>query len=102
MSEPHYNRFVGLDIHKITASFAIVDRRSNLLDQGTIFMTDLPRWAEEHLTKEDQVIIEATGNSYHVYDQLSPLVGEVQIAHMLAMHDRTCSRKKPTSLMPLN
>ena len=61
-------------------------------------MVNLPRWATENLSKEDQVIIEATGNSYHVYNQLSPIVGEVQIAHMLGMHDRTCSRKKTDKL----
>jgi transposase len=94
----HYKRFVGLDIHKKTASFAIVNREGEILACGTILMTDLVKWAKGNLTQEDQVIIEATGNSYHVYDQLSPLTGEVQIAHMLGMHDRTCSRKKTDKL----
>lgn len=98
MNEIHYNRFIGFDIHKKTASFAIVNQQGKLLNQGKILMANLQQWAEQYLSKEDQVIIEATGNSYHVYDQLSPLVGEVQIAHMLGMHDRTCSRKKNDKL----
>lgn len=98
LEQKHYTRFVGLDIHKKTASFAIVNRKGEVLASGTILMVNLPRWATENLSKEDQVIIEATGNSYHVYNQLSPIVGEVQIAHMLGMHDRTCSRKKTDKL----
>jgi len=94
----HYKRFVGLDIHKKTASFAMVNREGEISARGTILMVNLVRWAEEKLSKEDQVIIEATGNSYHVYDQLSPIVDEVQVAHMLGMHDRTCSRKKTDKL----
>jgi transposase len=94
----HYKRFIGFDIHKKTASYAIVNQASEILARGTITMATLTQWAKENLGQEDQVIIEATGNSYHVYDKLSPLVGEVQIAHMLGMHDRTCSRKKTDKL----
>ena len=94
----HYKRFIGLDIHKKTASFAMVNHEDEVTASGTILMVNLARWATKNLSQEDQVIIEATGNSYHVYDQLSPIVGEVQIAHMLGMHDRTCSRKKTDKL----
>lgn len=94
----NYTRFIGLDIHKKTASYAIVNRTGEIITSGKIMMLNLTRWAKEKLSQEDQVIIEATGNSYHVYDQLSPLVGEVQVAHMLGMHDRTCSRKKTDKL----
>lgn len=94
----YYKRFVGIDIHKKTASYVIVTREGEILSAGKILMDVLSRWAAEQLSKEDQVIIEATGNSYHVYDQLSPLVGEVQIVHMLGMHDRTCSKKKTDKL----
>jgi len=94
----YYKRFVGIDIHKKTASFVIVNRAGEVSARGTILMVNLAGWATEKLNKEDQVIIEATGNSYDVYDKLSPLVGEVQVAHMLGMHDRTCSKKKTDKL----
>lgn len=99
MSTPtHYTRFTGLDIHKRTATYVTVDRQGEVLSRGAILMVNLEAWAKEHLSQEDQVVIEATGNAYHVYDQLTPLVGEVQMAHMLGMHDRTCSRKKTDKL----
>jgi transposase len=98
LEQKNYTRFIGLDIHKKTASYAIVNKAGEILARGTIAMATLVPWGRKILTSEDQVIIEATGNSYHVYDQLAPLVGEVQIAHMLGMHDRTCSRKKTDKL----
>jgi transposase len=40
------------------------------------------------------VVIEATGNSHHVYGFLAVHAGEVLMADPLAMHDRTKSKRK--------
>jgi len=90
----NFSRFIGIDIHKKLASFATVDKEKNLLGQGTFLMAELAAWAKKNLTQEDAVVIEATGNSYYVYDLLIPYAGEVQIANPLAMHDRTRYRRK--------
>lgn len=76
------------------AVFAIVNNAGQLLQRGQTPMTQLKQWAESQLTKQDQVVVEATGNSFHVYDLLSPVAGEVVIANALAMHDRTQARRK--------
>lgn len=90
----YYNRYIGLDIHKKTMSWAMVKRDGSLMESGKISMSGLGSWAKRHLKKTDQVVIEASGNSYVVYDQLSPIVGEVVVANALAMHDRTRSKRK--------
>jgi transposase len=90
----NFSRFIGIDIHKKQASFAIVDREKNLLSKGDFLMANLADWAKKNLTWDDAVVIEATGNSYYVYDLLAPYAGEVQIANPLAMHDRTRYRRK--------
>ena len=90
----HYNRYIGLDLHKKTMSWAMVNPEGTLIETGKISMSDLEPWAKRHLKKTDQVVIEASGNSYVVYDQLSPMVGEVVVANALAMHDRTRSKRK--------
>lgn len=90
----HYTRFIGIDIHKKTATYVMVDREKNLLGEGKLSMTALGRWAPTVLNRGDQVVIEATGNSDWVYDQLTPWVGQVVVANALAMHDRTRARRK--------
>jgi transposase len=102
MEQHHYKRFIGLDIHKINFSYAAVDPQGQSLTQGRRPMADLNLWASRNLTKEDQVVIEATGNSYVVYDQLAPWAGSVVIADALAMHDRTRAGRKTDRLDALH
>lgn len=90
----NFNRFIGIDIHKKMANYAMVDKEKRLLSQGSFKMTDLALWAEKNLTQNDAVVIEATGNSYYVFDLISPYAGSVEIANPLAMHDRTRYRRK--------
>jgi transposase len=102
MEQKHYKRFIGLDMHKINFCYAAVDPTGQPIMQGRRPMTDLSLWASRNLTKEDQVVIEATGNSYIVYDQLAPWAGSVVIADALAMHDRTRSGRKTDRLDALH
>jgi transposase len=102
MEQQHYKRFIGLDIHKINFSYAAVDPQGQPVMQGRKPMADLSLWASRNLTKEDQVVIEATGNSYVVYDQLAPWAGSVVIADCLAMHDRTRAGRKTDRLDALH
>jgi transposase len=98
MEQKHYKRFIGLDIHKINFSYAAVDPQGQPVMQGRRPMADLTLWASRNLTQEDQVVIEATGNSYVVYDQLASWAGSVVIADPLAMHDRTRAGRKTDRL----
>jgi transposase len=38
-------------------------------------------WAPAHLCSSDHIVLEATANAWHLYDQLVPLVASVQVAN---------------------
>lgn len=68
-------RFAGLDVHKDYVQVAILDVRLNVvLRPRRVDIHRLEAWARENLTSVDRVVLEATGNAWHVVDQLRPLV----------------------------
>jgi transposase len=78
-------RFVGCDVHKRTAVFTI------LLSDGTLFATytvpvtreALAAFAEQQLTGEDRLAMEATTNTWAVAGVLRPFVKEIIIGNPL-------------------
>jgi len=78
-------RFVGCDVHKRTAVFTI------LLEDGKLFATytvpvtreALRAFAEQQLTAEDHLVMEATTNTWAVAGVLRPFVGEIVIGNPL-------------------
>lgn len=78
-------RFVGCDVHKRTAVFAI------LLEDGTLFASytvpvtreALSAFAERQLKKEDRLVMEATTNTWAVAGVLRPFVQEIVISNPL-------------------
>lgn len=89
-----FNRFIGIDIHKKTMTWVALDGRKRKVDGGQMPMKVLEIWAKRTLSSADRVVIEATGNSRHVYGVLSAYAGEVVVADPLGMHDRTRSKRK--------
>lgn len=83
---PSITRFVGLDVHKDYVTVAILDIQLNLvLGPRRVDIHQLESWTRQNLTSADNVVLEATGNAWHVYDQLQPLVGSVIVANSLAI-----------------
>ena len=77
-------RFVGLDVHKDYVQAAILDVHLNVvLGPRRVDIHRLEAWARENLTSVDRVVLEATGNAWHVVDQLRPLVASVIVANSL-------------------
>lgn len=70
-------RFVGLDLHKHFVVAAAVDAQQQLLLKPTrrIDLDDFPAWVAAHLSPQDAVVLEATGNAWWCYDVGAPLVG---------------------------
>lgn len=88
------NRFIGLDVHKESATFVILSQDKKIIEQGKIEMKELGGWAKAKLNDQDRIVLEATGNCFMVRDVLKPYAGEITVANALAMHDRTRARKK--------
>lgn len=89
-----FNRFIGIDIHKKTMTWVALDGKKREVGSGQMPMKLLESWGKETLGSGDRVVIEATGNSRHVYGVLSGYAGEVVVANPLAMHDRTKAKRK--------
>lgn len=52
-----------------------------ILRSRNVEMDRFKRWAEENLRDTDEVVLEATSNTWDVYDIVLPLVKQVVVAH---------------------
>jgi transposase len=75
-------RFVALDVHQHDVLVAAIDAAQQVvLTPRTLSLERFAQWAPEHVRPTDQVVLEATTTAWTRYDQLAPLVQEVQLAH---------------------
>jgi len=74
-------RYIGMDVHREFAQLAVVED-GLVRDEGRIGVTPeaLRRWAAE-LRGDDEVALEATGNSDAIANLLTPLVGRVVVSN---------------------
>jgi transposase len=88
-------RYVALDVHKHYVMVAAIDATQQVvLAPRKLSLERFTSWAPEHLSASDQVVLEATTNAWTLYDQLAPLVQEVQIAHPLLIKLISSARVK--------
>jgi transposase len=78
-------RYVGLDVHKDTVVACGMDESGNVLFRQTVACTPeaLGRFARQRLSKEDQVALETTRNTWAVVAILRPHVGKVVVGNPL-------------------
>ena len=75
-------RFVAIDIHKEYVAVGALDAQLDIvLQPRRVRMDRFGTWIQKHLRPSDAVVIEATTNSWHIYDQVAPLVGQTVVAH---------------------
>ncbi len=74
-------RYIGMDVHREFAQLAVLED-GLLRDEGKIGVTPeaLRAWADG-LRLDDQVALEATGNSDAIANLLTPLVGRVVVSN---------------------
>lgn len=89
-------RFVALDVARRSIMIAAVDARQQVvLKPRRVGVDQIEPWSREHLTRTDAVVLEATANAWHLYDQLRPLVGSVTVCHPLLVTLIAAARVKP-------
>ncbi len=77
-------RFVGLDVHKRSVMVGAVDAHQQVvLRPHRLSWDEFEIWRHQHLYPTDAVVLEATTNAWHLYDQLVPLVASVTVANPL-------------------
>ena len=100
---PVVARFVALDVHRHSITVAAVDaRQAVVLKPRRLALPDFARWCRQQLTPADAVVLEATTNAWHLYDQVAPLVAAVTVCHPLMVKLISAARVKTDPRDALN
>jgi transposase len=75
-------RYVGLDVHKHYLIAVGVDEDLNVvLPVRRVEFSYLEAWMKKTLTKQDDVVLEMTTNTWQLYDELCQHAGSVLVVH---------------------
>jgi transposase len=75
-------RYIGLDVHKHYLIALGVDADLNVvLPVRRVEFSRLVAWMKKNLTKQDEVVLEMTTNTWQLYDELIQYVGKVTVVH---------------------
>ena len=77
-----WKRHIAIDLHKHYLMVGGINAQQQVvLTPRKISLDRWVDWAQANLRPTDAVVIEATTNAWHIYDQLVPLSGRVVVAH---------------------
>lgn len=80
--EENRKRYIGLDVHKHYLVALGVDADLNVvLPMRRVELSRLEIWMKKHLTKQDEVALEMTTNTWQLYDELMEYAGKVTVVH---------------------
>jgi transposase len=75
-------RYIGLDVHKHYLIALGVDEDLNVvLPSRRVELSHLETWMKKALTKQDEVVLEMTTNTWQLYDELVEYAGSVMVVH---------------------
>src|SRR5574342_705917 len=75
-------RYIGLDVHKHYLLALGVDADLNVvLPARRVELSHLEAWMKKSLTKQDEVVLEMTTNTWRLYDELVEYAGSVMVVH---------------------
>lgn len=75
-------RYIGLDVHKHYLIALGVDADLNVvLPARRVEFSYLETWMKKTLTKQDEVVLEMTTNTWQLYDELVAYAGSVLVVH---------------------
>jgi len=75
-------RFIGLDVYKHYVSVGGMNAQQALvLRSWDVEMERFPGWVKQNLYSTDAVVLEATTNTWDIYDLVAPWVARVVVAH---------------------
>ena len=80
--EENRKRYIGLDVHKHYLIALGVDADLNVvLPARRVELSRLEAWMKKNLTKQDEVVLEMTTNTWQLYDELVQYAGKVMVVH---------------------
>ena len=75
-------RYIGLDVHKHYLIALGVDQNLEVvMPARRVELSNLESWMRKTLTKQDEVVLEMTTNTWQLYDELSAYAGSVTVVH---------------------
>jgi transposase len=75
-------RYIGLDVHKYYLIALGVDERLEVvMPARRVELSNLESWMKKNLTKQDEVVLEMTTNTWQLYDELVVHAGSVTVVH---------------------
>lgn len=75
-------RYLGLDVHKHYLIALGVDEELNVvLPARRVELSRLETWMQKTLTRQDEVVLEMTTNTWQLYDELVQYAGSVMVVH---------------------
>jgi transposase len=75
-------RYIGLDVHKHYLIVLGVDEDLKVvLPARRVELSHLETWMKKTLTKQDDVVLEMTTNTWQLYDELCVYAGSVLVVH---------------------
>ena len=75
-------RYIGLDVHKhYLIALGVDDELQVVLPARRVELAHLEAWMKKTLTRQDEVVLEMTTNTWQLYDELSEYAGSVTVVH---------------------
>ena len=75
-------RYIAIDLHKKYVMIGGQNKRKEwVLRPRNVRMSRFPDWAAKNLRPGDAVVIEATSNTWDIYDVVAPLATKTVVAH---------------------
>ena len=75
-------RYIGLDVHKHYLIALGVDANLEVvMPARRVELSHLENWMKKNLTRQDEVVLEMTTNTWQLYDELVEYAGSVMVVH---------------------
>jgi transposase len=75
-------RYIGLDVHKYyLIAHGVDENLAVVLPARRVELSNLEAWMKKTLTRQDEVVLEMTTNTWQLYDELCCYVGSVIVVH---------------------
>jgi hypothetical protein len=75
-------RYIGLDVHKHYLIALGVDEDLHVvLPARRVELSHLESWMKKNLSRQDEVVLEMTTNTWQLYDELCAYAGLVLVVH---------------------
>ena len=75
-------RYIGLDVHKhYLIALGVDDELNVVLPARRVELSHLESWMKKILTRQDEIVLEMTTNTWQLYDELCAYAGSVLVVH---------------------